>query len=137
MTNQLPIHELIESQQKRLGLRRSELARRCGFKNLSKGIRRIDGACHGDLASQGAKMVLDNLPAALEVGVDTVERVIVATAAIIADAERLAEAERDTAWRASFMFDNFDEWAAQRVIRQIQSSSANGGHSPNCDGRRN
>ena len=34
MFDRYPIHELIESQQKRLGLRRNELARRCGFKNF-------------------------------------------------------------------------------------------------------
>ena len=32
MFDHYPIHELIENQQKRLGLRRNELARRCGFK---------------------------------------------------------------------------------------------------------
>jgi len=67
MFDHYPIHELIENQAKRLGLRRSELARRCGFKNLDKGLRRIDGVCHGDLDSPGAKMVFDNLAAALEV----------------------------------------------------------------------
>ena len=103
MSKQLPIHDLIEKRQKRLGLRRSELARRCGFKNLSKGIRRIEGVCHGDLGSQGAKMVLDNLPTALEVHKNTVEKVIVATAEIIAEAERFTEAEQDAAWRTSFV----------------------------------
>jgi hypothetical protein len=39
----LPIHDLVETQLKQLGLRRSELARRCGFKNANKGIRRIEG----------------------------------------------------------------------------------------------
>ena len=56
-----PIHDLIENQTKQLGLRRIELARRCGFKNVEKGLRRIDGVCHGDLDSPGAKMVIDNL----------------------------------------------------------------------------
>ena len=102
MFNHYPIHELIETQQKQLGLRRNELARRCGFKNLDKGLRRIDGVCHGDLDSPGAKMVLDNLAAALEVDKVVVEEAITATAEIIADANRLAEAERDAAWRKSF-----------------------------------
>ena len=74
MFDHYPIHELIESQQKRLGLRRNELARRCGFKNIEKGLRRIDGVCHGDLDSPGAKMVLDNLAVALEVDKNVVER---------------------------------------------------------------
>ena len=102
MFDHYPIHELIENQQKRLGLRRNELARRCGFKNLDKGLRRIDGVCDGDLDSPQAKMVLDHLAAALEVDKVVVEKAITATAEIIADANRLAEAERDAAWRNSF-----------------------------------
>ena len=102
MFDHYPIHELIENQRKRLGLRRSELARRCGFKNLDKGLRRIDGVCHGDLDSPGAKMVLDNLAVALELDKVVVEEAIVATAQVIAAANRLAEAEREAAWRKSF-----------------------------------
>ena len=73
MFDQYPIHDLIENQAKQLGLRRNELARRCGFKNLAKALRRIDGVCHGDLDSPGAKMVLDNLAVALEVDKVVVE----------------------------------------------------------------
>lgn len=103
MFDRYPIHELIESQQERLGIRRSELARRCGFKNFAKGIRRIDAVCQGDLESPGAKMVLDALPAALELEEITVEAAIRTTAAIIAEGERRVAAEREAAWRASFV----------------------------------
>ena len=58
MRENYPIHDLIESQQSRLDLRRSELARRCGFKNIVKGARRIDAVCHGDLNSSADKMVV-------------------------------------------------------------------------------
>ena len=102
MSDHYPIHDLIESQQKRLGLGRNELGRRCGFKNLAKALRRIDGVCHGDLDSPGAKMVLDNLAVALEVDKVVVEDAIAATAELIAEANRLAEAEREAAWRESF-----------------------------------
>ncbi len=102
MIDHYPIHDLIENQQKRLGLRRNELARRCGFKNLDKGLRRIDAVCQGDLDSPGAKMVLDNLAVALEVDKNVVENAIAATTQIITDANRLAEEQRDAAWRASF-----------------------------------
>jgi hypothetical protein len=102
MFDHYPIHALIESQEKRLGLGRNELGRRCGFKNLAKALRRIDGVCHGDLDTPGAKMVIDALPAALEVDKNVVEKAIAATAEIIAETNRLAEAERDAAWRASF-----------------------------------
>jgi hypothetical protein len=47
-------------------------------------------------------MVIDALPAALEVDKNVVEKASAATAEIIAETNRLAEAERDAAWRASF-----------------------------------
>ena len=102
MFDHYPIHDLIENRQKQLALGRNELARRCGFKNLAKALRRIDGVCHGDLDSPGAKMVLDNLAVALEVDKDVIEGTIAATAEIIAETNRLAEAEREAAWRKSF-----------------------------------
>ena len=102
MFDHYPIHDLIENQQKRLSLRRNELARRCGFKNVEKGLRRIDGVCHGDFDSPGAKMLLDNLAVALEVDKAVVEEAITATVEIIAETNRLAEAEREAAWRKSF-----------------------------------
>lgn len=102
MGDHYPIHDLIEQQQKRLGMRRSELVQRCGFKNIVKGIRRIDRVCHGDLDSPAAKMVLDALPAALEIDKDAVETAVRDTAEIITEAERQAAAEREATWRASF-----------------------------------
>jgi hypothetical protein len=130
MFDHYPIHDLIENQTKQLGLRRIELARRCGFKNVEKGLRRIDGVCHGDLDSPGAKMVIEALPAALEVDKDVVEEAIAATAEIIAEAERLAEAKRDAAWREWLKSANFDEWATRRVIRQYNLLRLKAGLSP-------
>jgi hypothetical protein len=130
MFDHYPIHELIENQAKRLGLGRNELARRCGFKNLDKGLRRIDGVCHGDLDSPGAKMVLDNLAAALEVDKNVVDEAIAATTQIIDEANRLGDAKRDAAWRASIMSANFDEWAARRVIRHYNLLRLKAGLSP-------
>ena len=97
MFERYPIHELIESRRKSLGIGRGELATRCGFKNVFKGMRRIDSVCNGDLDSAGAKMVLANLPAALEVDKDTVETAIRATAEMVLEAQRRAEAEREAA----------------------------------------
>jgi hypothetical protein len=125
-----PIHDLIENQSKQLRLRRSELARRCGFKNLDKGLRRIEGVCHGDLDSQGAKMVIDALPTALEVDKDVVEEAITATVEMIAEAKRLGEAKQDAAWREWLMSANFDEWATRQVIRQYNLLRLKAGLSP-------
>src|SRR5665213_1775059 len=103
MTNQYPIHDLIENRRTRLNMRRSELARLCGFKNVDKGIRRMDSVCRGDLNSQAAKMVIDALPTALNIDKAAVEIAIRETADIIADAKRRAAAKREAAWRASFI----------------------------------
>jgi len=67
MNVRYPIHELIETQMKQIGLGRGELALRCGFKNVAKGLRRINAICHGDINSKGATMVINALPAALEI----------------------------------------------------------------------
>lgn len=130
MSDHFPIHDLIENRQKQLGLRRSELARRCGFKNVAKGLRRIDGVCNGDLDSPSAKMVLVNLAIALEVDKGVVETAITATAEIIAKNQRKVEAERDAAWRESLMSANFDEWATRRVVRQYNFLRLKAGLSP-------
>jgi hypothetical protein len=100
--HRLRIHDLVETRVKQLGIRRSELARRCGFKNVNKGIRRIEGVCCGDLTSRSANLVLQMLPEALEVSRDVVNAAIRETADRIEVAERKAAAERDALWRASF-----------------------------------
>jgi hypothetical protein len=79
MFEHYPIHDFIDSRLKELGFRRGELARRCGYKNISKGVRRIDQVCGGDLGSPSAKILLEAMPAALEVDVDAVRSAIEAT----------------------------------------------------------
>jgi hypothetical protein len=98
-----PIHELIENRCNELGIGRSQLAQRCGFKNISKGLRRIDTVCAGDLNSQTSKNVVNALPDALGLEKAMVETAIHDTDEIIAEAERKAAAEREAAWRASFL----------------------------------
>lgn len=102
MFERYPIHNLIETKRACLGIRRGELARRCGFRNISKGLRRIENVCNGDLVSPGAKAVIVSLPAALELEASEVEMAVRETAHIIARAREAAEAEREAAWRASF-----------------------------------
>jgi hypothetical protein len=47
--NKLPIHVLIEERKSALGLKASGLAQRCGYANLSKGIRRLNELSAGRL----------------------------------------------------------------------------------------
>jgi hypothetical protein len=98
MFENYPIRNFIEKRLKELGFRRGELARRCGYANISKGVRRIDQVCGGDLGSPSAKIVLQALPAALEVDVDVVKAAVEATIKALEQ----EDAEREAAWRAAF-----------------------------------
>jgi hypothetical protein len=49
MKNDLAIGTLIRSRMIELGLCRGEFAKRLGYKNIAKGIRRIDALCEGDI----------------------------------------------------------------------------------------
>ena len=74
MKSNLAIATLIRSRMTELGLSRGEFAKRLGYKNIAKGIRRIDALCDGDL--EGTKQFLDVLPQALETSADTVKRAL-------------------------------------------------------------
>jgi hypothetical protein len=97
-----PIHDLVESRLKDLGIRRGELARRCGFKNVSKGLRRIEAMCRGDFDSPCAGMILKALPTALELDRDVVDVVVRETASALDQSIQTAAAERRAASRTSF-----------------------------------
>ncbi len=102
MFQRYPIHGLVEGRREQLGIARSELVRRFGFKNVAKGIRRLDALCDGDLASSSARMILAALPVALGVEAGEVEKAVQATATIIARAKAEEEARQEAASRASF-----------------------------------
>ncbi|CAJ0892518.1 hypothetical protein AMST5_04227 [freshwater sediment metagenome] len=102
MFERYPIHNLIETRRASLVIGRGELARRCGFRNISKGLRRIENVCNGDLVSPGAKGVIVSLPAALELEACEVEKAVKETGDIITRARAEEEAKREAAWRASF-----------------------------------
>jgi len=70
MKSNLAIAALIRSRMTELGLSRGEFAKRLGYENLAKGIRRIDALCEGDI--KGTKQFLDVLPQALETSAETV-----------------------------------------------------------------
>jgi hypothetical protein len=54
MKSDLAIATLIRSRMNELALSRGELAKRLGYKNISKGIRRIDALCTGDVEATKA-----------------------------------------------------------------------------------
>ena len=92
-TTELPLSILIRKRSQELGLSRSELVRRCGYKNISKGLRRLDQVYAGDFDRAGA--LLGRLPEALDLPPETIQEAIDATTRQIA-------AEADALFRASF-----------------------------------
>ena len=89
----LPIAELISRRSHELGIGPSELVRRCGYKNIDKGLRRVEELCRGE--SQRTRSLISGLSRALGVSDDVVQKAIDDTA------KQLHQAE-EAAWRASF-----------------------------------
>ncbi|MFZ3325669.1 MAG: hypothetical protein WA231_07145 [Methylocella sp.] len=99
MKSDLAIATLVRSRMIELSLSRGELAKR-GYKNLAKGIRRIDVLCGGDV--EGTKQFLDALPQALETSAETVKRALDQTVREIKLVERQEAEARDKIWRENF-----------------------------------
>jgi hypothetical protein len=100
MKSDLAIATLVRSRMAELGLSRGEFAKRLGYKNLAKGIRRIDAMCKGDV--EGTKQFLVTLPQALETSAETVKRALDQTFREIELAEKQEAEARDKIWRENF-----------------------------------
>jgi hypothetical protein len=100
MKSDLAIATLVRSRMIELGLSRGELAKRLGYKNIAKGIRRIDALRDGDL--EGTKQFLDVLPQALELSAETVKRALDQTVRELESAEKQEAEARDKIWRENF-----------------------------------
>jgi len=91
--DQLPIQTLISSRRNELGLRAADVVRRCGYKNVSKGLRRLESVHHG--CFKGNEALIKALPNALEVAADVVKEAVAAMQRQIYEA-------KEAAWRAAF-----------------------------------
>ena len=100
MKSDLAIATLIRSRMTELGLSRGEFAKRLGYRNIAKGIRRIDVLCDGDL--EGTKHFLDVLPQALETSAETVKRALDQTVRELELAAKEEAEARDKIWRENF-----------------------------------
>ena len=100
MKSDLAIAALVRSRMAELGLSRGEFVKRLGYKNIAKGIRRIDVLCDGDL--EGTKHFLDVLPQALETSAETVKLALEQTVREIDLAEKHEAEARDKIWRENF-----------------------------------
>src|SRR5262245_57718679 len=92
-TIELPLSILIRERSRELNLGRSELVARCGYRNISKGLRRLDHVYAGDLDK--AVALLKGLHKALNLAPEIIEEAIDATI-------RQVAADADALWRASF-----------------------------------
>jgi|HubBroStandDraft_6_1064221.scaffolds.fasta_scaffold118030_2 hypothetical protein len=97
----LGIVSLVVYRSRVLDLSRSDLVRRAGYKNIAKGLRRLDELLAGDLGKTGN--LIRALPAALDVPTEMVEHAIEETRRRIAEAQEAARQAREWAWRAAFM----------------------------------
>jgi hypothetical protein len=100
MKSDLAIATLIRIRMIELGLSRGKLAKRLGYKNIAKGIRRIDALRDGDI--KWTKQFLDVLPQALEISAETVKRALEQTVRELEFAEKQEAEARDKIWRENF-----------------------------------
>ena len=89
----LEIEALVSRRCDELGLSPKGLIRRCGYKNVSKGLRRLGQLRAGDF--KGSAGLIGMLPAALEVPVDVVKNAVEET-------KRYLQESEEAAWRAAF-----------------------------------
>jgi hypothetical protein len=99
-SNRLAIETLITELCRDHGLSRADVVRRAGYKNVEKGLRRLDALYEGDLDK--TTVLIRGLPAALELPTETVDIAIKETKQQLDEAARTAAAEHEAAWRASF-----------------------------------
>jgi hypothetical protein len=100
MKSDLAIAALIRSRLTELGLSRGEFAKRLGYKNIAKGIRRIDAMFEGNI--EGTKQFMDVLPQALETSAEIVTLALDQTVREIELAEKHEAEARDKSWRENF-----------------------------------
>lgn len=89
----LPIEVLIGSRLSKTGLRPVDVVRACGYKNMSKGLRRLAELRAGYFA--GSSWLVAALPPVLDVSPEQIEQAIEAT-------ERHFEAANEAAYRETF-----------------------------------
>jgi hypothetical protein len=114
MKSDLAIATLIRSRMTELGLSRGEFAKRLGYKNVAKGIRRIDALCAGDL--EGTKQFLDVLPQSLETPAETVKFALDQTVRELELAAKQEAEARDKIW-----WENFSPHAIILTERTVPS----------------
>jgi hypothetical protein len=96
----LAIESLVVDRSTVLGLSRLDLVRRAGYKNIAKGLRRLDELLAGDLDK--TRDLIRALPAALDVPPELVATAIEGTRRQIAEVQEAAWQVREAVWCAAF-----------------------------------
>jgi hypothetical protein len=112
MVFDLPIGLLISTRQRELGITTAKIARRVGYQNIGKGVRRIDELCRGDF--RAAQFIVAGLPHALELPEDDVRRAVQATEDELDERERARLEEEERRYRATFRPHAL--WVTERLI---------------------
>jgi hypothetical protein len=87
------VRAFIEARCRELGIRPVELIERCGYGNISKGLRRLDDLYSGAFAK--AAGLISRLPRALDVPDSLVKK-------LIDEAQRRIQDEKEAAWLQTF-----------------------------------
>ena len=90
----LPIAALIRERMKALSLSRTELVRRAGYKNISKGVRRLDQLFEGEFGPTSG--IIKSLPLALDVPADQFKQAV-------EDTKRFLREKAEVLRRAAFV----------------------------------
>jgi hypothetical protein len=91
--SELPIESLIRTRSNELGLRATALVRRAGYKNIAKGLRRLQELHSGFFV--GARGLIQGLPAALDLPEIVIRKAI-------EDSRHQIVQAKEEAWRATF-----------------------------------
>ena len=94
------IASLIVDRCREMGLRKSDVARRAGYSNAGKGLRRLDQLLKGDL--ERTVDLINALPSILEISSDVVQGKVEETQHQLANELEIARHMRDAAWRSAF-----------------------------------
>jgi hypothetical protein len=100
ISDPLPIGSLIANRLRVLDLPPGHFLRRAGYKNIAKGLRRLDELLAGELVK--TRDLIRALRAALDVPPEVVEHAIEETRRRTTEARQAAEQARQTVWRAAF-----------------------------------
>ncbi len=97
-----PLYRLVNARRRALGLSWAQMMRRCGYANVSKGLRRLDAVWEGNLNQLTSLKILSALPAALELGEDVVQAAVLKSRHQLEHTAQKAKEAADAVWRASF-----------------------------------